>query len=160
MFGPRLISLALAAAFTAAAVSPAAAQYSDPAKDGMKAVAAKALVFAPIEVPGFDSGMTSAVIDGDPSAEGPYTLRLAFPAGYRFPPHWHPMAENLTVLSGTLLLGMGERVDDGKLKAYGVGDYLHIPARMAHFGGARGPTVIQLHGQGPFAITVVEGGAK
>jgi uncharacterized RmlC-like cupin family protein len=61
----------------------------------------------------------------------------------------------VTVLSGAVQLGMGGRVDDAKLKTYGPGDYLHIPATMPHFGGAQGATVIQLHGQGPFAINLV-----
>jgi len=47
------------------------------------------------------------VISGDPSKTGAYTVRLMFPAGYRFPVHWHPGAENLTVVSGTFQLGMG-----------------------------------------------------
>ena len=50
---------------------------------------------------------------------------------------------------------MGETADASKLKSYGVGDYLHIEPSKPHFGGARGATVIQLHGTGPFAINVV-----
>ena len=61
---------------------------------------------------------------------------------------------DLTVLSGTILLAMGHRADEAKLKAYGAGDYLYMPATKPHFGGARGATVIQLHGQGPFAINL------
>ena len=58
--------------------------------------------------PGFPTGMKIAVIDGDPNAEsGWYVIRLQFPDGYKFPPHFHPQAENLTVLSGTFILGMG-----------------------------------------------------
>ena len=72
------------------------------------------------------------------------------------PPHWHPMAENVTVLSGTFLLAMGERVDESQLKSYGVGDFLYIPATHPHFGGVKGETVIQLHGEGPFTINLVE----
>jgi quercetin dioxygenase-like cupin family protein len=70
------------------------------------------------------------------------------------------MDENLTVLSGTLLLAMGERADEAKLKTYGPGDYLHMPATRPHFGGARGATVIQLHGQGPFKIELVQASSK
>jgi quercetin dioxygenase-like cupin family protein len=107
-------------------------------------------------VPGFDPGMKIAVIDGNPDASGPYTLRLSFPDGYRFPPHFHPNVENVTVLSGTFLLAMGKKVDDTKLEAYAPGDFLHIPAEDPHFGGARGETVVQLHGPGPFKINLVQ----
>lgn len=111
--------------------------------------------YAPIEVPGFDSGMQIAVLSGDPNGDGPYVLRLAFPDGYEFPPHWHPMTENVTVLEGTFLLAMGDEVDESAITEYAPGDYLYIPAEHPHFGGAKGYTQIQLHGIGPFEITVV-----
>src|SRR3989442_1058019 len=71
---------------------------------------------------GSPRGMKMAVITGTRDAGGAlYPRGLSSPDGSRFPPHWHPMAENLTVLSGTLLLAMGERVDESKLKAYEIG---------------------------------------
>lgn len=136
------------------------AQEAAPAEMAMEAaetivVTTDAVEYAPIEVPGFDSGMQIAVLSGDPASDGSYVLRLAFPDGYRFPPHWHPMAENVTVLEGTFLLAMGETVDESAIVEYAPGDYLHIPAEHPHFGGATGRTEIQLHGIGPFEIKVV-----
>ncbi len=107
-----------------------------------------------LKVEGFDPGAKMAVIHGNPGGTGDYTVRLQFPDGYRFPVHWHPKAEHVTVLSGTFLLGMGTTVNTAVEKAYGPGDFLYLPARNTHFGGARGPTVIQLHGLGPFAINL------
>lgn len=107
-----------------------------------------------LKVTGFDPGAKIAVIHGDPSGTGDYTVRLTFPDGYRFPVHWHPKAEHLTVLSGSFLLGMGTKVDDTALKTYAPGDFLYLPAKNTHFGGARGVTVIQLHGIGPFTINL------
>ena len=128
------------------------------ATPAMHAVAAADLAYEAIEVPGFLSGMKIAPIHGDPAvADEPYTLRLWFPDGYKFPPHWHPRAENVTVLEGTLLLAMGEAFDKSNLKSYGPGDYLFIAAENPHYGGAKGDTVLQLHGIGPFEILVVEG---
>lgn len=113
------------------------------------------VAFEPIEVTGFDSGMEIAVIHGDPMGEaGDYTLRLAFPDGYRFPPHWHPKAEHVTVLEGTFLLGMGEMTDESAIVEYEPGAFLYIPAEDSHFGGATGRTVIQLHGEAPFEINL------
>ncbi len=156
----RYPSILIATVLTAAVASETVAQESTDAMGGMSAVSASSITFADIAVPGFDPGMKIAVIDGNPDASGPYTLRLSFPAGYRFPPHFHPADENLTVISGTLLLAMGARADESKLQAYGVGDYLHLPAIKPHFGGARGATVIQLHGQGPFKINLVQAAAS
>jgi quercetin dioxygenase-like cupin family protein len=119
-------------------------------------VADASLEWAPITPPGFDEGMEIAGIYGDPAAAGEaYTLRLRFPDGYRFPAHFHPMAENVTVLDGTFLLAMGEEADEDRLEAYTPGDYLFIEPEHPHFGGARGETTVQLHGQGPFEIIVV-----
>jgi uncharacterized protein (TIGR02246 family) len=119
-------------------------------------IPASGLVWSDFTPPGFDPGMKLTVISGDPSKPGPYTLRLQFPAGYRFPVHWHPGIENLTVVSGTFQLGMGNTANWGALKNYAPGDYLYIPPRHAHFGGspASGASVIQLHGQGPFDVIV------
>jgi quercetin dioxygenase-like cupin family protein len=103
---------------------------------------------------GFDPGMKLAVMHGDPGKKGDYVVRLMFPAGYRFPVHWHPTAEHLTVVSGTFQLGMGNAADWNALKSYAPGDFLYIPARHAHFGGntAQVASVIQLHGEGPFQV--------
>jgi ribosomal protein L16 Arg81 hydroxylase len=47
---------------------------------------------------------------------------------------------------------MGEKENPAVLKTYAPGDFLYIPAKMPHFGGAKGVTEIQLHGIGPFEI--------
>ena len=120
-------------------------------------VPADKVVWGPIEVPGFPSGMQIATISGDPNAKtGSYVIRLQFPAGYMFPAHYHPNAENLTVLSGTFLLAMGNKADNSKLVSYAPGSFMSIPGKMPHFGGAKGPTVIQLHGLAPFAIELAK----
>jgi uncharacterized protein (TIGR02246 family) len=117
-------------------------------------LANNALTWTDFAPQGFDPGMKLAVLSGDPGAKGPYVVRLQFPAGYRFPVHWHPGIENLTVVSGTFQLGMGNTADWNALKNYGPGDFLYIPPKHAHFGGsaAQGASVIQLHGEGPFQV--------
>jgi len=100
------------------------------------------------------AGARMAVIHGDPSGSGDYTLRLQFPDGYEFPPHWHRMGEHVTVISGVFRLGMGGTANASAIKEYQAGDFLYLPGQMPHFGGARGPTVVQLHGIGPFTINL------
>ncbi len=124
----------------------------------MHDVAAADLAWDDLEVPGFLPGMKIALIHGDPSvADEPYTARFAFPDGYKFPPHWHPLAENVTVLEGTVLLAIGKKFDDSKLKSYAPGDYLFIAGENPHYGLVKGRTVVQAHGIGPFETIVVEG---
>lgn len=136
---------------------PANAQDS-PSTAVMHAVAAADLGWTDVEVPGFLPGLKMSPVHGDPSvADEPYTLRLLFPDGYRFPPHWHPRAENVTVLEGRFRLAMGDEFDENALESYSPGDYLFIAAENPHFGNVEGRTVLQLHGMGPFEIHVVEG---
>lgn len=115
---------------------------------------ASGLAWNDLVVPGFAAGAKIAVIHGDPGGTGDYTVRLQFPDGYEFPAHWHPMAEHITVLSGVFRLGMGGTVNPSAIREYQAGDFLYVPGRMPHFGGARGATVVQLHGNGPFAINL------
>ena len=70
---------------------------------------------------------------GDPSQAGPFVIRAQVPAGYRVPPHWHPTAENLTVLSGTVALGMGEKWDDAALSNLAVGGFCESAGGHASF---------------------------
>ena len=115
------------------------------------------LTWSPLEIPGFPPGLQIAVLNGDPSMAGkPYAIRVRFPAGYHFPAHWHPMDENVTVISGTFYLGMGSSSSAGTAKAYQAGDFLSLPSHRPHYGWVEGATDVQLHGTGPFQTTVVE----
>jgi len=100
-------------------------------------------------------GAEATVISGDPSKDGPYVLRLKMPAGYKVPAHNHPTAEYLTVLSGNFHLGMGDKLDETKAMELTAGGYGEAPAKMNHYAWASSPVVVQVHGQGPFAITYV-----
>lgn len=100
-------------------------------------------------------GAQIAVIEGNPGSTGTFTLRLKFPNGYKIPPHTHPTIENITVLEGTFLAGMGTQFDESKLEAYARGGFFSLPAEHAHFAMARGETVVQVHGLGPFVVTYV-----
>jgi ketosteroid isomerase-like protein/quercetin dioxygenase-like cupin family protein len=120
----------------------------------MTMASASALQWGDLKVEGFPPGAKIAVVHGDPSGTADYTLRLQLPDGYRFPLHWHPNAEHLTVLSGSLTAGMGTKEDRSAEKTYAPGDFVYFPAKTPHFGGAKGATVLQLHGIGPFTINL------
>jgi anti-sigma factor ChrR (cupin superfamily) len=101
-------------------------------------------------------GAEMAVVSGDPSAAGaPYVLRLRCTDGSKIPAHWHPEDENLTVLKGVFLVGMGEAFDETKLQAIRVGNFTTVPKEMRHFAACKGETIIQVHGAGPFKVNWV-----
>jgi hypothetical protein len=103
--------------------------------------------------PTLPPGAKVAILDGDPAKPGPFVMRMKFPTGYRVMPHTHPKPERVTVLSGTLHIGMGAAYDATKTQPLPAGSFGTWPAGMAHFGWFEGETVIQLHGEGPWTIT-------
>lgn len=100
-------------------------------------------------------GAQAAVLEGDPSKKGIFTLRVKMPAGYRIPPHTHPKAERVTVISGTVQLGMGRTWDESKFETLEAGSLFIMPPGMEHFAQATEETVIQLTGEGPWDLKYV-----
>ena len=95
------------------------------------------------------------MLSGDPSKNGLYVVRLKMPAGYKIPAHNHPTTENVTVVSGNFHIGMGDYLDEKKGIELTSGGYGEAPAKMNHYAWVTTPTIVQVHGQGPFAITYV-----
>jgi len=119
-------------------------------------------LYTPSEVPWSDGpeslppGAKVAVLEGNPSKDGVFTMRLRLPDGYRVPPHWHPKVERLTILSGTLNLGTGDRFDAAATRALPAGTYSSMPPKMTHFAWATGETVLQLTSIGPWQVIYVD----
>jgi quercetin dioxygenase-like cupin family protein len=105
--------------------------------------------------PALPAGAQAAVLHGDPGKEGPFVVRVKFPDGYAIQPHRHPNDEHVTILEGELHYAMGEKFDASALRAYPVGSFLVARKEMAHFVRAKGATMIQIHGIGPFTLTYV-----
>jgi quercetin dioxygenase-like cupin family protein len=141
---------ALAAAGPVVAQSAGSADASDHA------------IYGPADVqwqPGPSSlpeGAQYAVLEGNPANEGYFALRIKLPDGYVIPPHWHPVKERVTVLSGAFHLGMGEVVERQRAQRLLSGSYFSLPPRMAHFAVAEGETVIQLTSVGPWQINYID----
>jgi quercetin dioxygenase-like cupin family protein len=101
------------------------------------------------------AGANMAVLEGDPTKEGPFVVRFRFPDGYHIAPHTHPKTERVTVISGTLLLANGEALDRNSAKKLPAGSFGYWPAGMKHTAWSEGETIIQLHGVGPWQINYV-----
>jgi quercetin dioxygenase-like cupin family protein len=100
-------------------------------------------------------GAKVAVLEGDPMAKGPFTMRVIFPAGYKIPPHWHSRDEHVTVLSGTLHMGIGDQFDETQGKTLEAGGFAVMHPGTKHFAWTTEETTIQLHGVGPWNIHYV-----
>ena len=105
--------------------------------------------------PALPPGSEIAVLNGDPGSEGLFVVRLRTPANYKVPPHTHPTDESITVISGAFHIGMGDKFDSAKGEAASPGGFFHMPKGMQHYAWSTGPTIIQIHGMGPFVIDYV-----
>lgn len=103
------------------------------------------------------AGVESTVLWGDPTKAGDqYAVRYKFADGVVFPPHTHPKSEQVTVLQGTLLAGIGKTVDTSKMMALPAGSYVELPANLPHYVKAQGETIVEVHGIAPDTITLVK----
>ncbi len=102
------------------------------------------------------AGAQLAVLEGNPgAASGDYTVRLKMPDGYRIAPHWHPQRENVTVISGTFKVGMGDSFDESKMGAFPAGSFAFLDPEMHHYAMASGEVVVQVHGKSPLQFNYV-----
>ncbi|HZQ20170.1 MAG TPA: cupin domain-containing protein [Terriglobales bacterium] len=108
---------------------------------------------APAFVP---AGAQLAVLEGNPmGSTGDYTVRLKMPNGIKFPPHYHPKRENVTVISGTFKVGMGDHFDESRMMSFPAGSFAYLDPSMHHYAMASGEVVVQIHGRSPLQINYV-----
>jgi quercetin dioxygenase-like cupin family protein len=101
-------------------------------------------------------GAQLAVLEGDPSANsGDFTVRLKMPAGYKIAPHWHPSRENVTVISGSFKVGMGDTFNESKMMTFPAGSFAYLDPNMHHYAQSATETVVQIHGASPLQINYV-----
>lgn len=99
------------------------------------------------------------MLAGDPRKAGPFAFRFKMPADYKIMPHIHPEERMYTVISGILYIGLGDKFDATKLKAYPQGSFYIMPANLSHFHWAKsGETIAQVNAMGPTSIDYVDPG--
>jgi quercetin dioxygenase-like cupin family protein len=105
--------------------------------------------------PSLPKGSKIAVLYGDPSKDGMFVIRAKLPANYRIPAHSHPTDEVVSVLSGTLMVGMGDKLVPANAKPFPAGSVIVAPAKTNHFVLTKQPVVIEVSAMGPLALTYV-----
>jgi quercetin dioxygenase-like cupin family protein len=97
-----------------------------------------------------------AVLIGNPMAAEGYTVRVKVPAGVILKPHRHPEDRVYTVISGVFYIGIGEKYDTTKLKAFGPGSVFTLPGNTPHFHWAKsGEYISQVSAIGPLGLEYV-----
>lgn len=147
----RMKRVLVVVAGIAVLATAASSQEKKEATEAHKIVRFGDLKWAPII-----KGCDLAPVAGDMNAEGaPFVLRIRCADGAKIPAHWHPTDENVTVLKGTFLVGMGESFDDSKLQTMNVGNFVTVPKEMRHYASCKGETIVQVHAMGPFKVNWV-----
>lgn len=103
----------------------------------------------------FPAGAQIALVSGDPIQPGRFSVLVSMPDGYKIPPHFHPTDEYVEVKQGTLLVGMGDKLDPKLTRALAPGDTATAAAGTHHYVVAQGKTIISITMLGPFVMTYV-----
>jgi hypothetical protein len=119
--------------------------------------AAKGIKWMDASGAGLPAGAKMAVVKGDPSKAGDFTVRVKMPANYAVPPHHHPGDETVRVMgAGTLSYGMGDKLDRSNVGSLTKGYHVTMAAGMNHYVFTTDPIEVQVSGAGPFQIIYVD----
>jgi Domain of unknown function (DUF4437) len=147
----RLVAVSLG--FAAFFFGPATPLFA--AEQHHTVVSADAMKWGPAP-PSLPPGAQAAVLLGSPAKEGPFVLRLKFPAGFIVPPHRHMKDEFVTVISGRVAITSGENVDRASLQPLPPASFVHLPAGMPHYAFAEVESIVQINGIGPFDVVYID----
>jgi len=118
-------------------------------------------VFLPQEIPwgtgpaSLPAGAQIAVLHGDPQQSGMFVLRVKLPKGYKIAPHMHKQSEILTVISGSLELGLGPAADNASVQRLPAGSFSSMPHGVVHYVLVDEDSVVQISANGPWGIDYV-----
>lgn len=144
-------NLTIATTFALGALITAPAMAADFTMEGHVSVIPAEIKW--IDAPSIGPGAKLALLEGDMKQATPITFRIKLPPNFKIAPHTHPVFERVTVLSGTFHLGIGEKFDAGKARAYPSGGITMMPPGMPMFAYTTNEeTIIQIHGTGPWGI--------
>lgn len=106
--------------------------------------------------PTMPPGTKIAVLEGDPKQAGTFTIRLRLKAGSIVEPHTHPRPERVTVLSGKVLVGFGDAVDDDHGTTFTAGGFYVNPPDTIHYVVIKEDAELQLTCEGPWVVKYIQ----
>jgi quercetin dioxygenase-like cupin family protein len=128
-----------------------------PGESVFRAILPEDIVWKPF--PAFPPAARLAIVVGEPSQPGPYVIRVKMAGGGKLMPHKHPEDRIYTVMSGVFYIGLGERFDGEKVKAYPPGSVIVLPGDTWHFHWAKsGEYVTQVSAIGPLGLEYLDSG--
>ena len=107
--------------------------------------------------PAYPPEVRLAILVGDPSKPGPYTIRVKLPSGVKMMPHKHPEDRIYTVMSGVFYIGLGEVFDESQLTAFAPGSVVVLPGDQPHYHWAKsGEYITQVTAIGPLGLGYID----
>jgi quercetin dioxygenase-like cupin family protein len=147
-------AITLAAATLGVAPEQGAVRPHQPGQDAFRSVLPEDVDWKPFAA--FPPSVRLAVLVGQPSEAGPYTIRVRVPHGVKLMPHRHPEDRVYTVLSGVFSIGLGDQFDPEKLQEYPPGSVIVLPGNTSHFHWAKSSEyVTQVTAIGPLGLEYV-----
>ena len=102
--------------------------------------------------PTMPKGTQMAVLEGDPTQDGWFTVRLKVPKGFALGLHTHPLPERVTVLEGSISVGFDATLDKKTARTFKAGAFYVNPPAVPHFVFSEDGCVIQITGVGPWKV--------
>jgi len=125
-----------------------------PGQEVFRAVLSEDIDWKPFAA--FPTSVHLAVVVGQPSEAGPYTMRVRAPHGVKLMPHRHPEDRVYTVISGVFYIGLGDQFDADKIQAYPPGSVIVLPGNTSHFHWAKSSEyVVQVTAIGPLGLEYI-----
>ena len=125
-----------------------------PGQEVFRAILSEEIDWKPFAA--FPPSVHLAVVVGQPSQAGPFTIRVRVPHGEKVMPHRHPEDRVYTVVSGVFYIGLGDQFDADKLQAYPPGSVIVLPGNTSHFHWAKSSEyVTQVTANGPLGLEYV-----
>ncbi len=100
--------------------------------------------------------VSMALILGNPTKPGPFTLRMKMPANFKMDPHKVDVEQNITVLSGSLNMGFGDKYDKNATTKLPTGAFFILPANNVHYLWTDEECVVQITGNGPLKLDFIK----
>lgn len=101
-------------------------------------------------------GAQTVILIGDPTKAETIVQRVKFPPNYKVPPHTHPYAEVVTVISGSFGNAMGEKFDPSKGEILKPGSVFALAGKHPHYVWTTNEeTIVQVQFTGPGGIEFV-----
>jgi quercetin dioxygenase-like cupin family protein len=123
--------------------------------DAFRAITPEEIDWKPFAA--FPPSVRLSIVIGEPSKKGPYTIRVKLPDGVKLMPHKHPEDRIYTVISGIFYIGLGEKFDAEKLRAYPPGTVIILPGNTPHFHWAKsGEYITQVSAVGPLGVEYID----